>query len=57
MRSTGRTPAVQSGYEEVKPYLAAQWAMTESRKAIEREVERLRDNYEVVIEADSGSAQ
>ncbi len=57
VRITDRTPAVQPDYEEVRPYLEAQWAMAESRKAIEQEVSRLQDNYEVVIEADSETAE
>lgn len=57
VRITSRTPEVQPEYGAVKHYIEAQWAMTESRKAIEQEIERLQDNYEVVIEADSGAAE
>lgn len=57
VRITDRTPAVQPDYEEVKSYLEAQWTMAESRKAIEQEVSRLRDNYEVLIKADSETAE
>ncbi len=57
VRITDRTPAVRPGFEEVKSYIEAQWAMVESRKAIEQEVERIRGDYEVVIEADSETAE
>jgi hypothetical protein len=53
VRITERTPAALPNYEQIKSYLEAEWAVTESRKLINQEVERIRDRYEVVIEVDS----
>lgn len=50
VRVTGREPAMDPPYERVKPYLAGEWTLAQTRARIEREVESLRDDYEIVIE-------
>ncbi len=55
-RIVDRTPEIQASYEEVKRYLEGDWQMAQSRKAIEQEVELLRDSYEIVFEADREAA-
>ena len=50
VRVVGREPAREAHYEDVRSYLEGDWMMFKSRQAIEQEVERLRDNYDVVIE-------
>jgi peptidyl-prolyl cis-trans isomerase C len=52
VRITGRTPARDSRFEDVKNILAQDWAVAQSRKAVEKEVERVRGEYEIVIEAE-----
>ena len=51
IRITNRTPAQEARYEDVKRFLAQGWNMAQSRKAIEKEIERVRGDYEIVIEA------
>ena len=50
VRIISRDPAQEASYESVKSYLEGEWTMAQSRKAIEQEIHRLRDSYEVVIE-------
>ena len=50
VRITDREPAQQARYEDVKSYLEGDWLMAQSRKAIEQEMEKLSNNYEIVIE-------
>lgn len=57
VRITGRTPEYESSYEEVKSYIEGYWSMAESRKLIEKEIESLQKNYEILIEADDGAGQ
>ena len=52
VRITERTPARDARFEDVKSFLAQDWSLAQSRKAIETEVERLRGNYKIVIEAE-----
>lgn len=52
VRITGRTPARDSRFEDVKNILAQDWAVAQSRKAVEKEVERVRGEYKIVIEAE-----
>ena len=49
-RLPGRVPGREASYESVKSYLDGQWAITQSRKAIEQEIDRLRDDYEVMVD-------
>ena len=56
VRITKRTPANQAAYKGVRHYLEPHWAMEESRRIIAEEVERLRNNYEVIIDMDDESA-
>jgi hypothetical protein len=53
VRVTGRQPEVEVRFEDVARYLRGDWLMEQSRKAIRDEVERLRAEYEIVIEIDS----
>ncbi|MHA1180516.1 MAG: peptidyl-prolyl cis-trans isomerase [Alphaproteobacteria bacterium] len=52
VRIVGRSPARDARYDEIKSFLAQDWALAQSRGAIEKEVERLRGNYEIVVEAE-----
>ena len=54
IRIVAREPARSANYEEVASYLEANWLMFKSRSTIEQEIQRLRDDYEVVIEGDVG---
>lgn len=56
VRITGHRPAAEADYEAVKSYIEAQWAVTESRKTIQREIDLIRGGYEVIIETGSESA-
>ena len=55
IRITGRESARQARYEDVKPYLEGDWMMAQSRKAIETELKKLSNNYEIIVE-ESGEA-
>ena len=57
VRITDRTPEVQSNYDDVKLYLEGSWTLAQSRKAIEQELERLQENYEIVIEDGSDAVR
>jgi hypothetical protein len=37
-------------YQEMRPFLGAQWRVAQARQAIERELERIQQDYDVVIE-------
>jgi hypothetical protein len=50
VRVVGQEPARAARYQDVKSYLGADWMMTLSRKRIDQELQRLRDDYEVVVE-------
>ena len=50
VRVVRREPAQEASYESVKSYLEADWIMAQSRKAIEQEIDRLRDAYHVIIQ-------
>ncbi len=52
VRVVERTPPRDARYDEVKSFLAQDWALAQSRVAIEKEVETLRGNYEIVVEAE-----
>lgn len=52
VRIIDREPALQAQYEDVKTYLEGDWLMAQSRKAIEKELNKLSNNYEIVIEDD-----
>ncbi len=52
VRIVERRPARDAAYEDVRAYLAQDWALAQARLAVEREVESLRDDYEIVIETD-----
>jgi hypothetical protein len=51
VRVSNRTVESQPSYEEVKSYIEGYWTMAASRRLIENELGRLRQIYEVVIEA------
>ncbi len=57
IRIVGRTPEIESSYGDVRSYLEGDWRLAESRKAIEQEIERLQESYEIVIKADLEVAQ
>lgn len=50
VRITGREPARESRYEDIKSYLEGDWMMDQSRLAVDQEIKKLSDNYEIVIE-------
>ena len=50
IRILGRNPEVEVSFEAVRQYLQGEWLMEQSRKAIRAEVERVRDDYEIVVE-------
>ena len=50
VRTVDRAPPRQASFEEVESYLKASWMMLKSRSTIEQEVDRLRSDYNVVIE-------
>ena len=52
VRLVARLPEQDESYEDVASYLAQDWAMAQARRAIEEEVERVRDDYQIVFEAD-----
>ena len=39
-----------AGFEAVRPYLPGDWLMEQSRRAVDEEVARLRNDYEIVID-------
>jgi len=50
IRVVDRTPEHQSSFEDVKSYIEGYWSIEQSRKAIEKEIQRLQESYEIVIE-------
>lgn len=46
-----RTDGALVEYETVRPYLQGDWLMERSRQLVRSEVERLRDDYDIVVEA------
>ncbi len=57
IRVTARTPEYHSSFDEVKSYIEGYWMMAQSRKLIEKEIERLQDNYEIIVENASEASQ
>lgn len=53
VRVVERHPDVQADFESVERYLQGDWLMDRSRAAIRAEVERVRPDYDIVIERDS----
>ncbi len=54
VRVTARHPSRDYSFEEVKNSLAGDYSMVQSREAIEAEVEKLKEEYEIVVEAPEG---
>lgn len=52
VRVVERRPAEDARFEDVEAYLAQDWSLAQARRAVEAEVEEVRDGYEIVIEAD-----
>ena len=52
VRIVERTPPVVASYEDVARYVEGDWALAETRRLIEAEVERLAEGYEIVIETE-----
>ena len=52
VRIVERRPPWEVSYEEVKAYLEQEWMMAQSRIAIEKEVEKLRKDYDIVVETE-----
>ncbi len=50
LRITGYEPAQQANFEHIKDYLQRDWIMLQSQKIVAQEIERLRKNYDIVIE-------
>mgnify|MGYP001819416232 CR=1 FL=1 len=57
LRISNRTPPIPAEFDQVKGYLEGRWSLAESRQLIEQELQRLRDDYEIVIDADLGAMQ
>lgn len=53
VRVVERHPEVQAEFEFVERYLQGDWLMDRSRAAIRAEVEKVRPDYDIVIERDS----
>lgn len=51
-RVLDRQPAVEAEFEAVRSYLQGDWMMDRSRSLIRAEVERVAEDYEVIIEAE-----
>ena len=34
----------------IRSYIEAEWALAQAREAVEREIQELRDDYDVIIE-------
>ena len=54
VRITGREPARGADFEHIKEYLERDWVMAQGDKVVQQEIERLRDNYEIVVEDNEG---
>ena len=52
VRIIDRRAAQQPRYEDVKSYLAAEWPIIQSRATVEKEVEVLRQAYEIIVEVE-----
>ncbi len=50
VRVVSREAPRKASFENVKSYLEGEWVLAQSRKVIEREIDRLRDNYDVIID-------
>ena len=50
IRIIGSRAAHQQPFDTVKRYIEGEWALVQTRARIERELDRLRDHYEIVIE-------
>jgi hypothetical protein len=50
VRVVSREPAQEGSFESAKSYVEGEWVLAQSRKAIEQEIERLLDDYEVIID-------
>lgn len=50
VRIVDREPPRTATYDDVKDYLQGEWMMVQSRKAIGQEIQRLRGNYDIIIE-------
>ena len=57
VRITAREPSQQARYEDAKSYLEGDWFIAQSRKAIEQEIQKLSNNYEIVIEEPGEASQ
>ena len=50
LRITDRQPSQEAHYEDVRFYLEKEWPMVQSRAIIEKEVEKLKKQYDIIIE-------
>ena len=49
VRVVSREAPRKANFENVKSYLEGEWILAQSRKVIEQEIDRLRDDYDVII--------
>lgn len=53
VRITGHNPAVAADYEAVESYVRSDWLINRAQQVIREEVDRLRPDYEIVVENSS----
>ncbi len=56
VRITGHNSAIDPPFESVEQYLEGEWRLAKTRERVELEIEKLRDDYEIVVEG-MGSEQ
>ena len=56
LRIVDREPEKELSYEAVKSFVEGEWTMTHTREVVDQEIERLREDFDVVIE-DAGDAR
>lgn len=57
IRIAGRKGERSSDFEQMKDYLKGDWIMAMSRKAVQEELGRLKDKYEVIVEDGMGQEE
>ncbi len=50
VRIVSREPAREASFENIRSYVEGEWMLAQSRKAVEQEIDRLRDDYDVIID-------
>ena len=57
VRIVGRTSSMQLTYQDVAGYIEAEWNLVQSRRVIQQELERLQDDYEILIDYEGEAAR